>query len=232
MESFAGLVDGEVSQWNRYPLQKPRPASVSGSREVMVTDPALIGGWSSPNRAVPIDPQLSDPDRDCAIVTSPSHPGSKETIVTSIEDTAGEPMEGITESMPADPRPRKLDPHTPAPPEDSLIHEHNGLPTGSPPQISPARRADAARPNSMSPNWSRPSKGTSRSGKGKTTTPKTTPGGKGRRDSKDSIRLEPKSEQKLRAVSSSTGEKNEDMASLALALQLQMEEHGLRRRSK
>ncbi|KAF2005852.1 hypothetical protein P154DRAFT_518104 [Amniculicola lignicola CBS 123094] len=52
-------------------------------------------------------------------------------------------------------------------------------------------------------------------------TPKSTPGGKGRRDSKGSIKLEPGS-----------AKKPEDVASLALALQLQMEEHGLRRRSK
>lgn len=65
----------------------------------------------------------------------------------------------------------------------------------------------------------------------KSNTPKSTPGGR-RCDSKESTTVEPRSEQKARAVSSVTGESEEDMASLALAMQLQMEEHGLRRRSK
>ncbi|KAF2876358.1 hypothetical protein BDV95DRAFT_560548 [Massariosphaeria phaeospora] len=53
-----------------------------------------------------------------------------------------------------------------------------------------------------------------------------------RQDSKDSIKMEPSLEQKMRDLSSSAGGTEQDMASLALALQLQMEEHGLRRRSK
>lgn len=248
MESFAGLVDGEVSQWNRYPLQKPRPASVSGSREVMVTDPALLGGWASPDNgdnggAMPIDPRLSDLNGECAIIeTSPVQSRTRETVVTSIEHTAAEPMEGVVvQSVPADSHARNPDPCTPEPQDESPLPEQNGFPTASPPRTSSAKRAATARRSSMSPNWSRPAKGTSRSGitktatpkaTPKTATPKTTPGGKGRRDSKEHVRAEQKSEQKPRASSSSTGEKNEDMASIALALKLQMEEHGLRRRSK
>jgi F-box/leucine-rich repeat protein 10/11 len=134
-------------------------------------------------------------------------------------------MEGVIESRPRDPEPR-----TPAPAENRNTGQRNGYHTGSPPQASHSRKAVGTRPNSMSPNWSRPAKGISRSG-GKTTTPKA-PGGRGRRDSKETVKQEPKSEQKPRAAPSGTGKKSEDMASIALALQLQMEEHGLRRRSK
>jgi F-box/leucine-rich repeat protein 10/11 len=72
---------------------------------------------------------------------------------------------------------------------------------------------------------------TGRSSHKKSATPKTPI--ENRQDSKGSVKLEPRSDPKPRTLlSMSSADNPEDTASLALALQLQMEEHGLRRRSK
>lgn len=236
-ESFAGLVNGEVSQWNRYPLQKPRSASDTQPRNTITLSP-LQPTASTPledaTEVMPVDPQLSNGDSDTIAVATPSRPFVRETVVSSIEDSPGELMDGIFETAPIDPQLLDTEPRTPAPLLDEPHVQPNGI------SVSPEHTRVKVQPASATPNPPRssrvsmtPRKTSQTPGRsnGKSMTPKTTPGGKNRCDSKGSIHVEPNSDKKPRAMSS-TSTKEEDMASLALALQLQMEEHGLRRRSK
>jgi F-box/leucine-rich repeat protein 10/11 len=225
MESFAGLVDGEVSLWNRYPLQKPRSYSASASREDTVVDSAFdFREQHVHRREMDIDPRLFEVGGNASGGAAPSNFMSRETVVSSIEDLPGDPMEGVIEAAPPQPRILNPEPRTPPPRAETPPGEANGV-FISQIQPSPSPNDIQARPASMTPHWSRSSKGP-RTGNAKSTTPKTTPNGK--------IKTEPKSDQRPRPVPPppTTGKKNEDMASLALALKLQMEEHGLRRRSK
>jgi F-box and leucine-rich repeat protein 10/11 len=237
LESFAGLVHGPVSHFNRYPLQKPRAASATGSPEDMAIDAGFgVKGQSYPEDTMRIDPQLYGAGGDESEAAALPRTIPHETVISSIEENSGEPMECVVEAQPTETHTPNHDPRTPPPHADTLAYERNGIhAVNSPSEVSPAKSVRHAPPASMTPEWSRSSKVSARSWNGKSTTPKTTPGGKNRRDSKDGIKMEPKSDQKPRPVPTVGGKKkkkNEDMASIALALQLQMEEHGLRRRSK
>lgn len=288
MESFAGLVNGEVSHWNRYPLQKPRPSSLSGSQEpeTMPVDPELLMmDHNEAAHAMTTEPHLSnghlsngDGDAHTIVFATPANPFSRETIVSSIEDTTCDPMDDVmqTSQMQMEILPPQQEQHqqqqfppeprTPGPPSNMFYDSTNGgadiAVSVSPSRSSSARsmRHGHIRPASMTPNWNQSSKDSARSWNGKSTTPKITPGGKkSHRDSNFGIgiKTEPRSEQKARAVDSKIsgemtmddmnemalgmgmdgvhvngGSANEDVASLALALQLQMEEHGLRTRGK
>ena len=238
MDSFAGLVSGEVSQWNRYPLQKPRTASATGSGDniaVSVTD------HTEHESAMPVDPQLlnGEFDGDVSASTHPSHMFSRETVVSSIEEESGGPIDGVEASglaMATIPRPQ---PCTPDRAPQLPQHEGNGV-LGSPGGDGEAEEA-LAMCSSQPPSAKRTVNGiptskasTARAGSRRevSITPKGAVAEKARRGSKGSIKVESKSETGLAAVSAAAGDEVEDMASLALALQLQMQEHGLRVRSK
>ncbi|KAF2273973.1 uncharacterized protein EI97DRAFT_444528 [Westerdykella ornata] len=208
MESFAGLVNGEVSHWNRYPLQKPRLTSASDSQDEMTMDSAR----STRDPRSLLGPPLAE-EQTGGVVTqvvrpmSASKSVSKEPVYCSIENV----QEEVVTSGPVDPLLLNPEPRTPR----ATNNAANGIHAA--PESSPIQNGGRARGLH---SWN-----------GRTTTPKITPRGRNRRDSKDSPRGEPKSDPKARASPPKTGS-SEDMASIALALKLQMEEHGLRRRSK
>lgn len=244
-ESFAGLVNGEVSHWNRYPLAKPRSAESTESPPDATNGEMdqTVAENTAPEDSVPIDPQLSEGFVDTIMATTPSHPISRDTVVPSIEDHMGEPMDGVTDSAPIDPQLLDPEPRTPASTSGMFPGEIDGV-SEKPSQFllapisntSPEQKVIMAQPASTTPNLPRsrltttPSK-TPHALSRKSITPRSTPKEKCRQDSKDSVKFEALFAERPRAMSS-TESNNEDMASLALALQLQMEEHGLRRRSK
>ena len=239
-ESFAGLVNGEVSQWNRYPLQTSRPARASEPSDA----PGLYSLHATPNRTLsdpqlPIDPHLY-PDGGLfngdMQVDMP-----QETIVSSIEPRPEDIMQGIEEDPLIDPQLFATFPQTPAPVANMNYTMTNGVHrSAASPRSAAAESVSPGQMIGLSPSIPRAPKMSATPRKvshtpqarpptGKSQTPKSAKSvasGPGRRDSKGAIRLD----QQARPLSSS--ENTEDMASLALALQLQMEEHGLRRRSK
>ncbi|KAF2742720.1 hypothetical protein M011DRAFT_462275 [Sporormia fimetaria CBS 119925] len=231
MESFAGLVNGEVSQWNRYPLQRPRLMSAARSVGEGAIDPNLDRVFSNS-----IVENGHEPSPENALGTSTPNLGSGQTILPSTEGRAGdqseqERHEGSEQHL--------LDstathgasvhhsaaPQTPSPAPVPTTHERNGFSVGS--TASPSQGASHNRHHDAPRHQSRPPKAGSRSLQGKTTTPKSSPSVAGRH----TVQSTPKSEQRSKEKQQKHG-KLEDTASLALALQLQMEEHGLRRRSK
>lgn len=180
-----------------------------------------------PEDTMPIDPALQS--YDTIRINAPSH-SSRDVAMSSIEHVPDSLINGVEEQPRSELGP-SVEPLTPGP----LSVEPNGI---SPYRSSPQEYDTIAVALPVTPSARRPAKATSarkasqtpRPSNRTSTTPKSAPGGR-RRGSKESIKVEPRSEPKMRAMSS-TAESEEDMASLALALQLQMEEHGLRRRSK
>ena len=214
-ESFAGLVSGEVSQWNRYPLAKPRAASATEQRDMIATLTPDGVARASPIGSIPIDSQLSRDEE--AIIDDAV---DRMTIVSTIEHAPGDPMEGVIEASIDSPL-VATEPQTPGPPHRDLYEQPNGV--SHSPGPSPLNDTRAA---SAYTNASRSRKATVTPHKVKSRTPKSTPRKKGRRDSKETVKLE----SDARAMSSTENEA--DMASYALAMKLQQQEYGLRRRSK
>lgn len=240
-DSFAGLINGEVSHYNRYPLAHPvSQPEAQDSMSVHSAHQAL--DLASSDEVLPIDPQLSgDMDGKIQTATPPSNAHSRETIISSIEDHSEDSMEDVVEANLIDPELLNLEPHTPTPTHNgSASAPHGGVTDELSPlalavqSISPGYRP-ANNTADITPNrpWASRVSGTPRR---KSQTPhalsrwgSTPKSSRGRRNS--TIKLEPKSDSKPRAASSIENHE-EDQASLALAMQLQMEEHGLRRRSK
>lgn len=190
-----------------------------------------------PDGSMPIDPALqsSPQENDTMEVDSPHRPPHRDAVMSSIEHD--DPMEGIEETARSERRGPSVEPLTPGPLVDGIDSQTNGVRLSDmspdvnhiidlPPPVTPV----APRSSQLSSSGRKTSQ-TPRPSNRKSTTPKSTPGGR-RRESREPIKAEPRSEQKARAMSSTVAETNEDIASLALALKLQMEEHGLRRRSK
>lgn len=153
-------------------------------------------------------------------------------MVSSIEHAHMDSMEGVEGSDRIDPQLLDICPQTPA---NGVNGEPNGVSSTNLQSISPSCRRNSTAVTSSSPGVSRPvqvtphkKSQTPRKSSRTTSTPKSSTG---RRDSKGNIRLEPKSEPRQRAMPLSETH-DADEASLALALQLQKEEHGLRRRSR
>jgi F-box/leucine-rich repeat protein 10/11 len=252
-ESFAGLVDGEISQWNRYPLSKPRAASATEARNSIAmqsAQEALNAMDHTPSEFALIDPQFTNGDNDMIRVATPHQTMAADTVISSIEeDHEGEPMDDVIESEPTDAQidPQLLaEPRTPAP-TNTRHNGQNGVKPNSSHEtssVSPGQGPPIAQPSATTPTMARPPSSrvsatprkpsqTPHHFNRNSTTPRKTPGSKGRRESINlgTIKVEPGSGSKPRAMSSTEGTE-EDVASLQLALQLQMEEHGLRRRSK
>ncbi|KAF2649297.1 hypothetical protein K491DRAFT_208639 [Lophiostoma macrostomum CBS 122681] len=222
-DSFAGLVNGEISPWNRYPLQTAHSARASEPSEaptLYAAQPTTSRTQSDPQ--LPIDPQLYGSGNmsingDVQFGNAP-----QETIVASIEPHQDDPMPDVN-STPIDPQLMDHLPQTPAPPPElDQATPHGGFILYSPLSAA-AQSVSPGQALGLSPNLTRFPK--------MSVTPRAGPSGQGRRDSKGSIKTKAKSDLQPRA-SSSVEMNEEDTASLALALQLQMEEHGLRRRSK
>lgn len=188
---------------------------------------------------VPIDPALQSYDHgnDSMMDTSPKAQ-HRDTVIFSVEALSHDAMEGVETSLNGQAAP-VMEPISPGT-APNVFHIHTNGFTEDPQSPTSHRNGNLSvqfsplTPSAQRSGW--PGSSTRRSGQTQTPhrsnrkshTPKT-PSGR-RRDSKESIKLEPKSEPK-RATSSVLVDSEEDMASLALALQLQMEEHGLRRRS-
>ncbi|KAF2195200.1 hypothetical protein K469DRAFT_544639 [Zopfia rhizophila CBS 207.26] len=185
-------------------------------------------------------PQLDE--GDTISVAAPSNVPASDAILSSIENHSGVPMDGVEEAAPEGLRTDNPEHHTPTP----ISNPHPQVPNGvkEAPPSSPL--TDLARstspdnnhitvsvPPDSTPTASRLSRmgssgrkmgQTPGSSSRKSSTPKSAGVNKGRRDSKGSIKVEPKA----RTLSST----EDEHASLRLAVQLQMEMHGLRRRSK
>lgn len=192
--------------------------------------------------SIPIDPALQSyddkrNDNAHAVAATPDPP-HRDTVVSSIENFVDDPMEDVVETGQHELNVLTAEPRTPAPPPHKPhYHQQNGVnPSPSSPlsplapsilSIGSRKPAVPTLPNSTrAGSQGRKPSHTPRPSNKVTNTPKSTPGGR-RRDSKESIKMEPGAQ-----MMSTENEKPEDVASLALAIQLQMEEHGLRRRSK
>ncbi|KAF2703112.1 hypothetical protein K504DRAFT_183784 [Pleomassaria siparia CBS 279.74] len=231
-------MDGEL--YPRHSMQTPSHAG--GSVELLDVMMYSPQDEASPQGSIPIDPALRsyNEDRGANLVVALEFPSHRDTIMTSIEDLVDDPMEDMVPSKPIEYPVPTVEPRTPGPPPHVAQHHPNGIGQGPSSPLSPLARSvspvesrGTIRP--PVPTITNPSKRSShvakasqtpRSASKATHTPKTTPGGR-RRDSKETIKLEPGA----RNISPED-KKPEDVASLALAIQLQMEEHGLRRRSK
>ncbi|KAF1949320.1 hypothetical protein CC80DRAFT_429600 [Byssothecium circinans] len=184
-----------------------------------------------------IDPALRpyDNEGDISMVNSPSQAPYRDAIMSSIEQVHDSHMQNAETVAEDEHRGPSVEPLSPGPILDSIqtltngyssrqLRDSGNYPTAAfipvtPDQPRSSRLSSSGRKVSQTPH--------SR----KNNTPKTTPGGR-RHGRGETVKLEPQFEGKSRAMSSATADGEEDMASLALALKLQMEEHGLRRRSK
>ncbi|PVH94255.1 hypothetical protein DM02DRAFT_539866 [Periconia macrospinosa] len=189
---------------------------------------------------MPIDPALQsyDTDRDAVVLDSSSHVPHRDTIMSSIEGGLDNQIRDTqTSAATYAYHGSSTEPVASGPHFESIQGISNGTKEVQYSQPS----SEAGESNTLgapiTPNRSRfvkmGSSGqrvgqTSRSKKNQTPA---SPGGRAH-DSGESVKIESRSDQKTRAISSTTGDGKEDMASLALAMKLQMEEHGLRRRSK
>lgn len=184
--------------------------------------------------AMPIDPALQMYERgnDFAVADASPRAASGDAVMFSVEEFDHDPMEGVQHTGINGRSGPSIEPLSPIAGPNGLY----GMPNGAgEPHTSPHANSDGSLVPPQTPNGPR-SRYTSSSKRKASQTPHSshrkskTPSHR-RQDSKDSIKLEPQSEPKVRATSSTFGNNQEDTASLALALQLQMEEHGLRRRS-
>lgn len=251
----SGMVNGDVQ-----PLHSVSNSLDIGSSSTQLQDIAFSAqqalGQASFEDLVPVDPALqhySNGHVDAMdIDPAASELLDQDIAVSSIENLLDEPkpmpVEGTVESeieARSEPQGPSVEPLTPAPifheepkmngaksgptsPMQMTFLEHSNITVSLPPPITPtatalprSRGSTSGRKASQTPRPSH-AQTPSRPSNRKSHTPKSTPGGSGRRrDSKESIKIEQK-----------PGETPEEIASLQLALQLQMEEHGLRRRSK
>lgn len=185
---------------------------------------------------MPIDPALQSykHGNDGYLADTFSHSLHQDAVMFSVEDLPNGTTERVKTSMGTQTGP-VLDLVSPGTVPKDFHVQPNGI-TEDPPSPHASRTSiqfSPLTPNVQRSGWPCPSgrkpSQTPYRSRRQSNTPKT-PSGR-RRDSKESIKLEPRSEPKARATSSAVVDSEEDMASLALALQLQMEEHGLRRRS-
>jgi F-box/leucine-rich repeat protein 10/11 len=226
-DSFAGLVNGEVSPWNRYPLQTAHSARASEPSEtsaLYAAQPTNSRTQSDPQ--LPIDPQLYGAGNMAVNEDMQFGNAPQETIITSIEPHQDDDMPDV-DATPIDPQLFAQLPQTPAPPSyPDQAMTHGGFILYSPLSAA-AQSVSPGQALGLSPNVHR----SARMSVQQSSIPTAGASGQGRRDSKGSIRAKARPDHQPRA-SSSVEKNEEDTASLALALQLQMEEHGLRRRSK
>lgn len=193
-----------------------------------------------PDDTMPIDPTLQayHQHADTVAMEMPRAPHG-DSVMFSVEDLSNAPMDGMHASSNPRLAPPVMEPISPGTVPNGFPLRTNGSAEGPP---SPRDKANSLQLSPLTPNkqylgWPgatssarKPSQTqTPHRSNRKSNTPKT-PSGR-RYDSKESLKLEPRSDTKARASSSAIVDSEEDMASLALALQLQMEEHGLRRRS-
>lgn len=185
---------------------------------------------------MPIDPALQlyrHVNDEMVMDGSPQVP-HQDAVIFSVEDLPNNTLERVETSLEATVGPA-LEPVSPGNFPHGLHVQPNGSTEApsSPHASRSGTRYSPLTPNAQRSGWlcssaHKPSQTPHRSYR-KSNTPKT-PSGRGR-DNGSCTKLEPRSETKARATSSALLDSEEDMASLALALQLQMEEHGLRRRS-
>lgn len=187
--------------------------------------------------AMPIDPALQSfiHEQNTSAMEASSQEPHRDAVMYSIEDSPNNPMDIVDHFTRSE---------IPKPSVESLSPGSgpNGYPVGfnsvEEAHISPRtnRTEDlllpvtpsAPRSARLGSSGRKPSQMTNLPIR-KSNTPKT-PSSR-RRDSRGSQKMEARIEPKARASSSAVTDNEEDMASLALAMQLQMEEHGLRRRS-
>ncbi|KAF2477796.1 uncharacterized protein BDR25DRAFT_275202 [Lindgomyces ingoldianus] len=180
---------------------------------------------------------LSEADGDTITVAVSTHLPDGNSVLSSIEDTSEQSTKGVAITVPDVSHINCVEPHTPGSPANTIQNMLDDIGPSQRPSVSPAYSNITVRPHiSATPHLSWSTRGSSGGRKtshtprpltAASTTPKSAAASRGRQDSKEgSI----KGERKSQAIS--PGAKDEDHASLALALQLQMEEHGLRRRSK
>jgi F-box/leucine-rich repeat protein 10/11 len=190
-----------------------------------------------PEDSMPIDPSLQSYgyDEDTIMADeSPQHT-HRDTVMSSIEHVPDGFIDG-SEVRPNSARGGpSVEPLTPGPVVDDISHQTNGISQGQiltqandVIAVAPPMTPTAPRSAGLSSSGQKPSR-TPRPAHSNNRTPKSTPGGIGQ---DGSFKVEPRSEQKLRATSSATADAPEELASVALALKLAMEDHGLRRRSK
>jgi F-box/leucine-rich repeat protein 10/11 len=240
-----GTVNGDM--FSRESMQTPsRTGGSRGSidfQDTMMYSPQ-DQDETSDESSIPIDPSLqsyhNERETNCDAV--PSFQPHRDTIMSSIEDHADDAMEGVEEMIQHEYDIPTIEPRTPGPPPHIPQH-HLQLSNGTNPgpssplspltfSITPSGHRKLSFQNHVNSTAIR----NGSSGQKPSSTPrpnktpnKSTPGSSGRRrDSKESI----KQEFGLAGQVLAEGGRPEDVASLALAIQLQMEEHGLRRRSK
>ncbi|PSN64583.1 hypothetical protein BS50DRAFT_576024 [Corynespora cassiicola Philippines] len=217
----------------QHAFSTPSRKSGSGELQGIAYAAQMAIGRAPPETPTNIDPALQSYEH---IHGQPPH---RDAVISSIENPSnGSPMQGVEQTPRSEPHGPSVEPLTPGPVPMNIQNEPSSImmdpssPLSLPAQsVSPTGIHVPGPAPPITPIAPRSSTGpktsqTPRPLNRKSNTPKT-PGGK-----KDTIKTEPRTESKARALSSTTGEKEEDMASLALALKLQMEEHGLRRRSK
>jgi F-box/leucine-rich repeat protein 10/11 len=241
-----GTVNGDF--FSRDSMQTPSRAG--GSRGSTEFHDTMMYSPQDPDecfdeKSIPIDPALQyyHDERETINDPVPSYEPHRETIMSSIEDHADDAMEDVIEMRPHEYKVPTVEPRTPGPPPHIPQHHpqlSNGInhdPSSPLSPLAPSIMSSGSRKltivqNHMNSTASR----VGSSGRKPSNTPrptktpkKSTPGSGGRRrDSKESINQEPGA---MGHMMPDNG-KPEDVASLALAIQLQMEEHGLRRRSK
>lgn len=216
--------DGDfINLQMRHRNSLPANLSVTGSNELRELAYSAQQALSQvlPDDSMPIDPALQSYDHEGDTVALDDSPRAlhQDTIMSSIEDGPGDQMEGVETAA-------YQSSHL-----DSMHSVPNGNKEVHHPQLSSEASGTAMIAPPITPNRSRFVKVSSsgqRTSQSSRTRKNHTPGsplGGHRRDTGEL-------DQEIRAISSATGDGEEDMASLALALKLQMEEHGLRRRSK
>ncbi|CAI6334997.1 unnamed protein product [Periconia digitata] len=230
----------------RHRVSLPINLSASGSNDLQDLAYSAQQALSQvlPDDPMPIDPALQSYDNDGDVVAfdTPSRAPHQEVVMSSIEDEDNLDTQmkdaDIVEASPTESR----EPCTEPPVSGMGLVNKQGLSNGTRqvqhhgPLFEASESAMVAPP--ITPNRSRFARMSS-SGQKSNHNPRSrknqTSGSPSRsriRESGDIVKIEPRSDQKARAVSSTTMDGEEDMASLALAMKLQMEEHGLRRRSK
>ncbi|KAF2687754.1 hypothetical protein K458DRAFT_332081 [Lentithecium fluviatile CBS 122367] len=191
---------------------------------------------TKPEDPMPIDPSLQSYSchADTTMIDAPSQPLHRDAVMSSIEHNCDGPFDGAEDGAGSTHRGPSVEPLTPGPTANDMQAQYNGFnqndtsPQNGATMVAPPITPSAPRSARMSSSGRKSSR-TPRPANPLNSTPKSTSRGR-RRDS--SIKMEPRSEQKARAMSFTTTDSPEDKASMELALKLAIEDHGLRRRSK
>jgi F-box/leucine-rich repeat protein 10/11 len=190
-----------------------------------------------PEDSMPIDPSLQSYgyDEDTIMIDTSSQPSHKDAVMSSIEQISDGFFDGFDDGARSVHHGPSVEPLTPSPILDDMHNQRYDFTQGDPPLWSNGSMTAAPPITPNAPQLLRTSSSGRKSSRTpysagpRNRTPKSTPGGH-RRDS--SLRIEADLEQRARAMSSTAADSPEDLASVALALKLAMEDHGLRRRSK